>query len=51
VERHADRFPVRPLVGYFETGGPKVGRDYSDRGLEGGLRASLGAIQAVFGRV
>jgi hypothetical protein len=51
VERHADRFPVRPLVGYFETSGPKVGRDYSDRRLEEELRASLRAIQAVFGRV
>jgi sugar phosphate isomerase/epimerase len=51
LERHAESFPVRPLVGYYETGGPKVGRDYSDRCLEQDLRASLQAIQAVFGRV
>lgn len=51
LERHADRFPVRPLVGYYETGGPKVGRDYSDCNLERDLRASLEAIQAVFGRI
>jgi hypothetical protein len=51
LERHADRFPVRPLVGYYETGGPKVGRDYSDLQLERDLRASIQAIQAVFGRV
>jgi sugar phosphate isomerase/epimerase len=51
LERHAGRFPVRPLVGYYETGGPKVGRDYSDRNLERDLRESLAAIQAVFGRV
>jgi sugar phosphate isomerase/epimerase len=51
LERHADRFPVRPLVGYYETGGPKVGRDYSDLQLDRDLRASLQAIQAVFGRV
>ena len=51
LERNAARFPVRPLVGYFETGGPKIGRDYSDRDLEKNLRESLWAIQAVFGRV
>jgi sugar phosphate isomerase/epimerase len=51
LERNAARFPVRPLVGYFETGGPKVGRDYSDRDLAKVLRESLRAIQAVFGRV
>ena len=51
LERNAGRFPVRPLVGYFETGGPKVGRDYSDRDLARVLRESIRAIQAVFGRV
>ena len=40
LERHAGRFPVRPLVGYYETGGPKIGRDYSDRNLERDLRES-----------
>jgi hypothetical protein len=51
LERQAARFPLRPLVGYYETAGPKVGRDYSDRNLERDLRESLAAIQAVFGRV
>jgi sugar phosphate isomerase/epimerase len=51
LERHADRFPVRPLIGYYETGGPKVGRDYTDRHLEEELRTSIQAIQAVFGQV
>lgn len=37
----ADSIPVRPLIGYLEMGGPKLGRDYSDRLLEDSLRASL----------
>jgi hypothetical protein len=51
LERNAGRFPLLPLVGYLETGGPKLGRDYSDRLLERDLRASFEALQAVFGRV
>ena len=37
----APRLPVRTLVGYLEIGGPKWGRDYSDRRLEEELRASI----------
>jgi len=50
IERNAERFPIRPLVGYFETGGPKIGRDYTDRELRRTLTESIRAIQAVFGR-
>lgn len=49
LERNAERFPLQPLVGYFETVGPKVGRDYSDRELRSRLTESIRAIQAVFG--
>ncbi len=41
----ADVIPVRPLIGYLEIGGPKLGRDYSDPGLEAALRASLRHLQ------
>jgi sugar phosphate isomerase/epimerase len=51
LEANAALFPVRPLIGYYETGGPKIGRDYSDRSLGRDLRASIQAIQAVFGQV
>ena len=37
----ADVIPIRPLIGYLEIGGPKLGRDYSDRLLEDALRSSL----------
>lgn len=37
----ADALPVDPLIGYLEIGGPKLGRDYSDRDLERNLRESL----------
>src|SRR6266567_2162215 len=38
---HASKLPVRELVGYLETGGPKLGRDYSDPQLDPMLRESL----------
>lgn len=44
----ADVIPVRPLIGYLEIGGPKLGRDYSDRLLENSLRASLRHLQEAF---
>ena len=44
----ADVIPVRPLIGYLEIGGPKLGRDYSDCLLEAGLRASLRHLQEAF---
>ena len=37
----ADVIPARPLIGYLEIGGPKLGRDYSDRLLGEALRTSL----------
>jgi len=42
--RAAD-LPVAELVGYLEIGGPKLGRDYSDRQLADLLRASLGHLK------
>lgn len=42
------RLPVRDLVGYFEIGGPKLGRDYSDRDLEQSLRVSIRYLREVF---
>lgn len=40
--------PVDELVGYLEIGGPKLGRDYSDRHLEGMLRESLRHCREAF---
>ena len=39
--RHAAELPVSTLIGYLETGGPKLGRDYSDSQLGPLLRESL----------
>ncbi len=39
--RNAHQLPVDEVVGYLEIGGPKLGRDYSDRQLEASLRESL----------
>jgi ribulose-phosphate 3-epimerase len=50
IARVAPRFPVQPVVGYLEIGGPKVGRDYTDGALGKALEESLAAIQSVFGR-
>lgn len=44
----AARFPVTPLIGYLEIGGPKTGRDYTDPLLGPALRTSLRAIRRVF---
>ena len=44
---HADALP-RQLVGYLEFGGPKLGRDYSDRELERQLRLSIRYLQEQF---
>ena len=38
---NADTIPKDHLIGYFESGGPKLGRDYSDGHLEEDLRLSL----------
>ena len=37
----ADTLPVDEVVGYLEIGGPKLGRDYSDKELAEQLRTSL----------
>jgi len=41
LHTHAHSLPVHEVVGYLEIGGPKLGRDYSDRHLERALRQSL----------
>ena len=45
IRRSGDRWPVDVVVGYFETTGPKTGRDYSDRRLRGILAESLSALK------
>jgi ribulose-phosphate 3-epimerase len=45
---NAHRIPRNSLVAYFETSGPKLGRDYSDCTLEADLDASLNFITSVF---
>lgn len=45
---HADVIPVDHLVGYLEIGGPKLGRDHSDRELADLLRASLRYLKEVW---
>jgi ribulose-phosphate 3-epimerase len=45
---YAGRLPVRELTGYLEIGGPRVGRDWSDRQLEGLLRGSLRYLKSTF---
>ena len=49
IVSNADRLPTRRLIGYFEIGGPKLGRDYSDYRLEQQLRESLRYLKEVFG--
>jgi len=41
----AGAMPVDEIVGYLEIGGPKLGRDYSDKDLADQLRASLGYLR------
>ena len=41
----AETIPVDTVVGYLEIGGPKLGRDYSDKELAGQLRASLAYLK------
>ncbi len=45
---HAGVIPVDHLVGYLEVGGPKLGRDYSDKDLADQLRASLRYLKEVW---
>jgi ribulose-phosphate 3-epimerase len=48
LARDAHLLPVTEVVGYLETGGPKLGRDYSDRRLEASLRESFRYLQATW---
>jgi len=48
LRRRGHELPVRELVGYLEVGGPKTGRDYSDRLLEEQLRGSLRHLKAAW---
>lgn len=48
LHAHAAQIPKKDLVAYLEIGGPKTGRDYSDRRLEEALRDSLRHLREVF---
>ena len=48
LEEKADVIPVDTLIGYLEIGGPKLGRDYSDKDLETQLRQSLAYVKETF---
>ncbi len=41
----AETLPVDEVVGYLEIGGPKLGRDYSDKELADQIRASLSYLK------
>ena len=45
---HAEVIPVDRVIGYLELGGPKLGRDYSDKDLAGQLRESLHYLREVW---
>jgi len=45
---HAAVVPVDRVIGYLELGGPKLGRDYSDKDLAGQLRESLRYLKEVW---
>jgi ribulose-phosphate 3-epimerase len=46
--RRAAEIPVDEMTGYLEIGGPKLGRDYTDGGLEEQLRESIRHLKEVF---
>jgi len=48
IDDNAETIPVDTLHCYLEIGGPKLGRDYSDGGLEAQLRQSLRYLQENF---
>jgi ribulose-phosphate 3-epimerase len=48
LQDNRERFPVEEIVGYLELGGPKLGRDYSDRELGDMIRDSIRGIRAHF---
>ena len=45
LKENARTIPVDEVVGYLEVGGPKLGRDYSDRECGQQLRASLAHLK------
>ena len=47
---NAESIPVDHLIGYLEIGGPKLGRDYSDKCLSDQLRASLRYLKGVWAK-
>lgn len=49
LRRNAEKLPHNHLIAYLEIGGPKLGRDYSDKMLEQDLEASILHLQTVFG--
>jgi ribulose-phosphate 3-epimerase len=48
INANASRFPCGEVTGYLEIGGPKLGREYSDRHLERMLVESIQALTAIF---
>lgn len=48
LHARAEQLPVTELVCYLEIGGPKLGRDYSDRHLRQQLADSLEHLREVF---
>lgn len=48
LESNSNRIPRGEITAYFEIGGPKLGRDYSDPQLEEALRTSLRYLRSVF---
>ena len=48
IERNSARFPAAEVTGYLEIGGPKTGREYTDRHLEHQLAESLDELTHVF---
>lgn len=48
LNQNEDRLPTNELTAYFEIGGPKLGRDYSDPQLEQMLRESLRHLHDIF---
>ena len=48
IRINAEHFPVDHVVGYFETDGPKRGRDYSDYDLEKVLVDSMSTLKQAF---
>ncbi len=45
LQENADVIPLDSVIGYLEIGGPKTGRDYSDKNLERQLRESLAYVK------